>query len=648
VINEAKINVSWNSQRTPLVGDAWERSKYGFQFPLIYGGNGPYSTGIPDVAINGFTGYNGPARVYLMSPTTDIAVSDNVTFLRGKRQFKVGVMVIRNRKDQNGRSVYDGSVNFNTSPNNNTTNYALADAALGNFSTYTEAQSDPVGMFRFSQQEAYVQHDWRVARSLTLNIGMRYSHFTPTYTVANNIVNFDPSLYDPAKAVTIVSSTGSIVAGSGNQSNGLVRAGDGVPKDQEGRVSGANSAAVLSLPKGADRGFYPPYHLWMPRFGFAWAPFGNGRTVLRGGFGSFHDRVQGNLIFSQTNVPPFSDSTALESGNLGNPGGGAKSAPAVLGSISAIDKNLKVPVVYNYNVNLERQLRWGMFLRVAYTGNLQRHLLRQPDINFPSFDVLAKNYVLSPRPNTNYLRPYKGFSSIRMYMSDANGNYNALQTYFTRRKGNLMMTVSHTWSHALADTSADGDNPDGGLGYTAINRHYYYGPPSFDRRQILVVTYTYRLPFLAKRKGFVGAFGRWELSGVTRAQAGPSLTPQGSATGVTRRADYLGGVVELPSEQRSPDHWFNTAAFKTASNTTLGTAGPGVVRGPGLYLWDATVRKVFRVREGWSLRVEAQAFNLMNHVNFRSLSVTTSNADYGSLTGSGPARNIQGGIRLNF
>jgi hypothetical protein len=107
-------------------------------------------------------------------------------------------------------------------------------------------------------------------------------------------------------------------------------------------------------------------------------------------------------------------------------------------------------------------------------------------------------------------------------------------------------------------------------------------------------------------------------------------------------------VVELPSEQRSPDHWFNTAAFKTASNTTLGTAGPGVVRGPGLYLWDATVRKVFRVREGWSLRVEAQAFNLMNHVNFRSLSVTTSNADYGSLTGSGPARNIQGGIRLNF
>jgi hypothetical protein len=647
VMNEIKLNISWNSQRTPLMGDAWKRSTYGFQFPLLYGGNGPYA-GIPDVTVNSFASYNGPARVFLISPTTDISLSDNVTYIRGARQFKLGVMIIRNRKDQNGRSVYDGSVAFNTSPNNNTTNYALADAALGNFSTYSEAQSDPVGMFRFSQQEAYIQNDWKVSRRLTLNLGFRYSHFTPTYTTANNIVNFDPALYDPKKAVSLVASTGAIVPNSGSLVNGLVRAGDGVPKDQQGRVAGAMSPDVLAVPAGAPRGFYNGYNLFMPRVGFAWAPFGNGRTVFRGGFGTFHDRVQGNLIYSQTNIPPFSQSIALESGNLGNPGGGTTSAAAVLGSINAIDKNLKVPAVYTYNLNVEKQLPAGLFVRLAYSGNLQRHLLRQPDINFPSFSVLATNYVLSPRPNTNALRPYKGFSNIRMYLSDANGNYNALQTYLTKRKGGSMFTVSYTWSHALADTSADGDNPDGGLGYSAINRHYYYGPTSFDRRQIFVVTYTYRIPFLSRRHGLVGTFGRWEVSGVTRAQSGPALTPQGSATGVTRRADYVGGEISLPTGERGPDHWFNTAAFKTPSNITLGTAGPGVVVGPGLYLWDVTLRKVFNLHEGWTMRFEAQAFNLMNHANFRSLSVTSSSADYGSVTGSGPARNIQAGIKINF
>ena len=151
MINEFKINTSWNGQRTPMVGTDWERSSYGFQFPRVFGGNGLYSTGIPDVSINGFTGYNGPARVYLLSPTTDISISDNLTYLHKAHTFNFGFIGVRNRKDQNGRTIYDGSVAFNTSPNTNTSNYALVDAVLGNFSTYSEAGSDPVGFFRFTQ-----------------------------------------------------------------------------------------------------------------------------------------------------------------------------------------------------------------------------------------------------------------------------------------------------------------------------------------------------------------------------------------------------------------------------------------------------------------------------------------------------------------
>ena len=210
------------------------------------------------------------------------------------------------------------------------------------------------------------------------------------------------------------------------------------------------------------------------------------------------------------------------------------------------------------------------------------------------------------------------------------------------------MTVSYTWSHALADASGDTDNPDSGIEYT--NRHFFYGPTSYDRRHIFVTTYTYRLPALRRSARYVKVpLGGWELSGITRVQTGGYLTPSGSATGVTRRADYVGGEVELPGDQRTPNRWFNTAAFATASNSALGNAGAGTIQGPGLYVWDVSVRKEVRLGERRRLQFRADSFNIMNHVNFRSLQTSTSSpTTIGSLTGSGPARNLQGGLRLDF
>jgi hypothetical protein len=234
-----------------------------------------------------------------------------------------------------------------------------------------------------------------------------------------------------------------------------------------------------------------------------------------------------------------------------------------------------------------------------------------------------------------------------MYISDANGNYNALQTFFSKRKGNLNTTVSYTWGKTLADASADGDNPDSGIEYT--NRKLFYGPTTYDRRHVFVVTYTYRLPLLKRMNRYVRVpLGGWELSGITRAQSGPRLTPTASSTGVTRRADYVGGEVNLPSDQRGPNNYFNKAAFATPAIDQLGNAGVGVIQAPGLYVWDLSVRKGFRIGERRQLQFRADAFNLMNHANFRSLQTTVTSTNYATVTGSGPARNLQGGIRFDF
>src|SRR6266566_4440820 len=373
-INEAKINVSYNGQRIPPVGEFWKRATYNLTYPQLFSG-GLYDNGIPNTTITGFAGFNGPSGS-LLSPTTDIAPSDNFTLIHGKHSLKVGTLLVRNRKDQNGRSGYTGNLAFSTGGNPRTTNNAFADALLGNFRTYNEADNDPIGFFRFNQFESYATDSWKVTSRLSLEFGARLYHFTPTFTQQNNMANFDPRLYDPSQAVTIIPSSGNIdPTRGGNRFNGLVRAGGGIPAAEVGRVSAANSPLLLAVPTGAPRGFYHSANKLAPRFSFAYAPFNDTKTSIRGGFGMYYDKVEGNLIFSQVNVPPFISQPQFENGNLANPSGGTASALAPFGAISAIDPNLDISNSMNFSLGIQRELPYGFFVEATYVGNQGRHLL---------------------------------------------------------------------------------------------------------------------------------------------------------------------------------------------------------------------------------------------------------------------------------
>jgi hypothetical protein len=142
----------------------------------------------------------------------------------------------------------------------------------------------------------------------------------------------------------------------------------------------------------------------------------------------------------------------------------------------------------------------------------------------------------------------------------------------------------------------------------------------------------------------------WMISGIGRRQTGAPLTITANTSIGTRRADYIGGPVLVPEDERGPDNWLNPAAFAPAADDRRGNVGVGIARGPGLYLFDVSLRKQFRFgsREHYNIQFQVDAFNILNHVNFRNPQVNWSNAEFGSITTAGPARSMQLALRFNF
>ena len=643
-INEAKMTGAWVAQRIPPAGELWKRETYGFEFQQLFTGGGRFENSIPDTTINGFASFFGAARS-LLSPTTDINVSDTITWVKGNHTLKTGMSITRNRIDQNARTTYAGQVDFNTGGNTRTTNNSFADALLGNFRTYSEQARDPMGFFRFTQSEAFVADSWKVGRRLSLELGLRWQFGQPIYTQANNLANFDPSLYNPAQAVTILANGNIDPTKGGNRFNGLVRAGNGVPPEELGRVPGGDSAQVLAVPVGAPRGLYEGHHYFMPRLGFAYSPFDDNKTSIRGGFGMYYDRIEGNLIFPSLSNPPYASSAQFQNANLSNITGGSTTL-APWAQINAVNPDLDTPYTMSYSLSIQRELPRGIFAEASYVGNLGRHLIRQPDINQPTFEQIRLNAPPGPNLNANALRPFKGFTAIRMRLSDSTSNYHGMQLYAAKRKGDLLMTTSYTWSKVLTDASGFNDNPE-----DAFNKKFNYGPATFDRRHVFAVTYTYTVKMFSRTHGLARAIlDGYEVSGITRFQSGPYLTATATGNSIfgNRRADCISPDALFPNGERGPNDWANRAAFAAAPDTRRGTCGVGTIEGPGAQTWDFSLRRRFALTEKFKLQFQADIFNAFNRTNFRDLEANLNSAAFGTISTSGPPRNIQFGLKLTF
>jgi hypothetical protein len=633
-----------------LSADRYDRDRLGFHIGDLYptgahGGPVNIANKFPNFNCGGTNCSFSPFPLTWRSEAPEIAVTDNLTWLRGTHTFKGGGFFNMAFKAQQP-SWNMGTFEFSPSAQMiNNTNYGLANLLLGNYQTYQQSDGIYYGDFRYVGVEGYGQDTWRPTGHLTIDYGLRVAYLGPTYSTGQFLQNyFVPEAYDPSQAVRIVTATGplrgSIVPGSGNFFNGMVE------EDSSG------------LPKGAIDGTIN----WAPRAGFSWDVTGNGQTAVRGGFGIFYERYrQNNLNFDGLGNVPLSYTPRLFGGNVDG------ISPALVNSgirfpVSAVGaaREGHPPRTYSWYVGVQRQLPWKFAIDAAYIGNRGAHLAYLRNIN-----QLPLGYTISnPPPNntTDAVRPYLGYTAVNIVEFGAESEYHGLQTRLTRRFGghftaNVGYTLSKSLDHLDTDNAAIGY-------YLDLDREW--GPSGLDRRHQVTIDYVYQLPN-AGTKWFNTALSRglldgWQLSGISRFWSGQPLTITSNGnpgtTGGGVRADYIGGDV-YPAEQTRLE-WFNPLAFGRPADGTLGSTPKGFLSGPGINQWDVSLFKNTRVGDRTMIQFRLETFNTFNHVQFNAIntSVNVPNAGQavtqatrgmlGQVTSFRSPRQIQAGVKVYF
>ncbi len=492
----------------------------------------------------------------------------------------------------------------------------VADLLLNNGDWYYEAEFNRRGFYRYHQFEAFAQDDWKVNSHLSLNLGVRFYYIPHAYEKDNQISNWYPARYNPADA--------------GNPMNGIVVAGQGVPRGLVNNYGG---------------------HTWGPRFGFAYDPTGGGKTVIRGGFGMGFARVEGNDIYGVINNPPFSASDNMWLPPFDHPENGISSG-AGTPSLLVYDPQYKIPTAYSYSFGVQHELVQDTLLSVAYVGTRGIHLERSRDFNQPlpvtGFDF---DPGLVSGGNINNVRPYQGFGSITWQETTARSWYDSLQVNFQKRfSRGLSFQAAYTWSKTLESASRRDDLPQNSYNMTPEK-----GLASFDIPQMLTFNYIYELPFFKKGEPVVKAFfGNWQISGITTFQSGGTATPGLVRRGndLATRPNLIGNVNAGP---KTPEQWFNVAALAYPTPGFFGNAGRGSIRLPGLNQWNFALMKMFPIHEDVKLQFRFESFNLFNHTNFGPgpafasfINTSVGSSGIGQLSGAHDPRILQFGLKLMF
>jgi hypothetical protein len=656
--------------------DSILRSTTGFGIPQFFPAANGYNI-IPQALFNFVPGITGTPSLTSDPRLPDnqgyhrYHLTDNFTWIKGKHTMKFGLYFERNwATDGPHANCFDGCFDFTHNVNNPLdTGWDFANAALGNFNSYSESNSRLPYQAENRLFEWFAQDTFKVSRKLTINYGVRFSWTTPWYVGKGLGAEFVNTRYDPSQVPALYQPA----LGPGGVEVALNPAtGQTSPAVNIGAFTAPfnYTGSVLSTDKSYPQGFREQHGVQTaPRIGFAYDPWGDGKTAIRAGFGVMvqSEPTYNSYFWTMISNPPVQVQETIFYGNMNNL---SQQAGLVFpSSTSGLENPDHVPVLYNYSFSIQRDLGHSTMVDVSYVGNVARHLEQQVNVNEVPYGAEFLPQHISPVTGTalpdDFFRPYPGYESIPTNVNAGVSNYNSLRLSMNHRTSHgVFFTLAYTWSHALGTGSNDGD----GLARYQSWKVWNYGPTIFDQRQMFVGTWVWDLPKaskLAPNPLVKAVFDNWQVSGVATFATGlPYPINLGTTNGenITGGGDgarvVITGPVQLSPGNRSFSEWFNTASVALPPIGYAGDASVYPFSGPGQANFDITIMRKFPLRsERRSLQFRTEMYNAFNHTQFDTVdnnavfdpsSGKQVNSTFGQVVSTRSPRVIQLSLRLEF
>lgn len=616
----------------------------------------------PPVVIAGMLGIGSASFAAGLRAQHTVQAMNSLTILLGRHTIKLGFDHRWTRLNFVNRDNPSGRFDFNAAQTGDPlvpagTGFGLATFLLGEV-TGGQQGYNPFFAYHSWNNGSYIQDDFKLTPKLTINIGLRYDYSSPPVERWNRYSNFDPYARNPQTGLP----------------GALVFAGVDTPRSFVNR----------------DRNNFGP------RFGFAWAPGPDSRTVIRGAYGVIFNMVEsGDTRGNGSNALGFQALTPFQQNGpfrvfqfsqgpstLLQPLGAAVGPSGFRGqTVTYQDRNAPVPYIQQWNLTMQREVLRSWVATASYAGSRGVKLfganynLNQLDPKYFALGLSLQDLVANPFfgriasgalagatiPRAQLLRAYPDYISVNTIGNHgASSSYHSFQATVERRlSSNISALFAYTFAKLINDSSsnASGETADGDFRLGLHNRRLDRALDANDIRHRFVGSGVWELPFFANRKGVAGhLLGGWQLNGILTIQGGRPLRIRGANnfTGINW-PDVLRDPT-LPPDQRSVQRWFDIDAFRNPMNFVVGNVPRTMprTRGPGFTELSASLFKNVQVMDAVRLEIRGEVFNALNNVNYNDPNTQFNpnaqglniNAQFGRMVSALDARRIQLGLRL--